>query len=55
MRWISSKWGTSETGRRVRIYALTAAGRKQLHKEEAQWQRATSIVERVLKISEDPS
>src|SRR3954464_6186949 len=42
--WISSRWGTSESGRRVRIYALTATGRKQLHKEEAQWQRATSIV-----------
>ena len=53
--WISSKWGTSETGRRVRIYALTAAGRKQLHNEEAQWQRAASIVERFLKISENPS
>ena len=53
--WISSKWGTSETGRRVRIYALTAAGRKQLHKEEAQWQRAASIIERFLKISENPS
>ena len=55
MGWISSKWGTSETGRRVRIYSLTAAGRRQLHKEEAQWQRATSIVARFLKISEDPS
>src|ERR1044072_1895418 len=47
--WISSKWGTSESGRRVRIYALTRAGRKQLHEEEAQWQRAASIVERFLK------
>jgi PadR family transcriptional regulator PadR len=53
--WIASKWGTSETGRRVKTYALTAAGRKQLHKEEAQWQRAAGIVERFLKISEDPS
>jgi len=51
--WISSKWGKSETGRRVRIYALTRAGRKQLQKEEAQWQRAASIVERFLKISEN--
>ena len=25
--WISSKWGTSESGRRVKIYALTRAGR----------------------------
>jgi PadR family transcriptional regulator, regulatory protein PadR len=53
--WISSKWGKSESGRRVRIYTLTRAGRNQLHKEEAQWQRATSIVERFLKISETPS
>ena len=55
MAWISSRWGTSETGRRVKIYALTAAGRRQLHKEEEQWQRASSIVERFLKISEDLS
>ena len=55
MAWISSKWGTSESGRRVKIYALTRAGRKQLHNEEAQWQRAASIVERFLKISEDVS
>ena len=55
MEWISSKWGTSESGRRVKIYALTRAGRRQLHNEEAQWQRAASIVERFLKISEDLS
>src|SRR5688572_16523268 len=55
MGWISSRWGKSESGRRVRIYSLTRAGRKQLHKEEAQWQRAASIVERFLKISENPS
>jgi PadR family transcriptional regulator, regulatory protein PadR len=53
--WISSKWGTSETGRRVKVYALTAAGRRQLHKEEAQWQRAAGIVERFLKIPENAS
>ena len=29
MGWISSKWGTSESGRRVMIYALTREGRKQ--------------------------
>ena len=55
MGWIASKWGTSKSGRRVRIYSLTRAGRKQLQKEEAQWQRAASIVERFLKISENPS
>ena len=55
MGWISSKWGESESGRRVKIYTLTRAGRKQLHKEEAQWQRAASIVERFLSITEDVS
>jgi transcriptional regulator len=53
--WISSRWGQSESGRRVKIYTLTRAGRKQLQKEEAQWQRATGIVERFLKISENLS
>jgi PadR family transcriptional regulator PadR len=53
MDWISSNWGQSESGRRVRIYSLTRAGRKQLQKEEAQWQRATGIVDRFFKISED--
>jgi PadR family transcriptional regulator len=55
MNWVRSKWGESETGRRVKIYALTRAGRKQLQQEEAQWQRASGIVERFLKISEDAS
>jgi transcriptional regulator len=55
MGWISSRWGTSDSGRRVKIYALTRAGRKQLQQEEAQWQRAASIVERFLKMSEGPS
>ena len=53
--WISSRWGESESGRRVKIYALTRSGRAQLQKEEGQWQRATSIVERFLKIPEIPS
>jgi transcriptional regulator len=55
MGWISSKWGKSESGRRVRTYALTRAGRKHLHQEEAQWLRAANIVERFLKISENVS
>jgi PadR family transcriptional regulator, regulatory protein PadR len=47
--------GHPENGRRVRIYALTRAGRKQLHNEEAQWPHAASIVERFPKISENAS
>ena len=53
MNWITSKWGESDSGRRVKIYTLTRAGRRQLQQEEDQWQRASGIVERFLKISED--
>ena len=52
MGWISSKWGESDSGRRVKIYSLTRAGRKQLQKEEAQWQCATGIVDRFFRISD---
>jgi len=55
MGWINSNWGTSESGRRVKIYSLTRPGRKQLEKEEAQWPRATGLVDRCFKISENAS
>src|SRR6186713_1713503 len=55
MDWISSSWGESDSGRRVKIYALTRAGRKQLQQEEAQWQRATGIIDRFFRIPEDAS
>jgi transcriptional regulator len=53
--WVASAWGESETGRRVKIYRLTKAGRKHLREEEAAWQQATGIVERFLKIRESES
>jgi transcriptional regulator len=53
MDWISSKWGTSDSGRRVKIYTLTRAGRKQLERQEAQWQRAAGIIARFFNISEN--
>jgi PadR family transcriptional regulator, regulatory protein PadR len=47
--WIRAKWITKETGRRARIYELTAQGRKQLAAEESRWQAVTSAVNRVLR------
>ena len=55
MGWIAARWGTSETGRRVKIYALTRIGRRQVQQTEAEWQRAAGIVERFLKIPEPRS
>src|SRR5262245_11725458 len=48
--WISSAWGESDSGRKVKIYALTRTGRKRLRDEEQAWQHATGIVARFLDI-----
>jgi len=47
--WVKAKWITKETGRRARLYELTAAGRKQLSVEESRWQAVTAAVNRVLR------
>ena len=36
--WLSSSWGDSENNRRAKFYRLTAAGRRQLQTETAQWE-----------------
>jgi transcriptional regulator len=50
--WISSRWTESESGRRVKVYSLTRAGRRQLRVQEAGWRQATGIVARFFKIQE---
>ena len=47
--WIRAEWITKETGRRARMYELTAAGKRQLAVEESRWQAVTSAVNRVLR------
>jgi PadR family transcriptional regulator PadR len=46
--WIKSKSGETETGRRARFYSLTAAGRAQLEKETANWDRLSSAIDLVV-------
>jgi PadR family transcriptional regulator, regulatory protein PadR len=53
--WIRSSWGKSDSGRAVKIYALTRAGRKRLAAEEADWHHATGIVARFFKIQDEQS
>ena len=49
--WIRAEWITKDTGRRARLYELTAAGKKQLAVEESRWQAITSAVNRVLRMA----
>jgi len=46
--WISAEWGTSSNNRRARFYLLTKAGRKQLVKETAKWERLVAAIGRIL-------
>jgi PadR family transcriptional regulator len=47
--WIRAEWVTKDSGRRARVYELTAAGKKQLAVEESRWQTVTSAVNRILR------
>ena len=47
--WIRAEWIKKESGRRARIYELTAAGKKQLGSEESRWQAVSSAINRVLR------
>jgi PadR family transcriptional regulator, regulatory protein PadR len=45
---IQAEWGASENNRRAKYYRLTKAGREQLEKEEAEWQRLSTAVALIL-------
>jgi DNA-binding PadR family transcriptional regulator len=46
--WVTSKWGTTPTGRRARYYTITAAGRKQLGEKAAEYERVATAIARVM-------
>ena len=47
--WVGAKWGVSDQKRRAKYYALTRAGRKQLDKETALWERLAAAVTLVVR------
>ena len=49
--WIKAKWAETETGRQAKFYSLTAAGRRQLEKEAANWDRLSSAINLVVQTS----
>jgi transcriptional regulator len=46
--WVEAEWGTSELGRRAKLYRLTDQGRRQLTAEMATWKRFSTGVTKVL-------
>jgi transcriptional regulator len=49
--WIKGHMVKTETGRQARLYSLTRAGRSQLDKELANWERLSSAVNLVARMA----
>src|SRR5215510_10844705 len=46
--WLASDWQPSENNRRAKYYKLTAAGRRQLGEETAEWNHIALAIARAL-------
>jgi transcriptional regulator len=49
--WIASEWRTTENNRRAKYYRLTAAGRRQLAREEQKWAELVRGIGAVLRFA----
>ncbi len=47
-KWIVAEWELSENRQRVRVYELTAAGRKQLAVERSRWEQLSAAIAGVM-------
>jgi PadR family transcriptional regulator, regulatory protein PadR len=48
---IKATWEESKTGRRVKVYSLTASGRKELAEQREEWARFTGALSAILRVS----
>lgn len=46
--WVTAKWGTSETNRKVRFYELTKKGREELKLAISDYGRFTEAIQAIL-------
>ena len=47
--WIAAEWAVSDNNRRAKYYSLTAAGRKALAQEAAQWERLSGAITAIVR------
>jgi DNA-binding PadR family transcriptional regulator len=47
---VRGSWGTTDSNRRARFYAITASGRRQLAREQQAWDRMVTIIDRLLRV-----
>ncbi|QEG41965.1 PadR family transcriptional regulator [Roseimaritima ulvae] len=46
--WIKSKWQVPETGKKRKVYSITAEGRRVLKQRTQQWERFSTSVNAIL-------
>ena len=46
---LKGQWGTTESNRKARFYALTPAGRRELGREQQAWDRMAAIMQALLR------
>ena len=46
--WIAARWGTSDNNRKAKFYSITKAGKKQLVRDAAYWERLANVMGRIL-------
>lgn len=50
--WVTAKWATSASNRRIRVYTITEAGRKHLSRETERVSRAVAGIARIMRLCE---
>jgi len=50
--WIQSEWKPTENNRRAKFYSLTRLGRRHLEREAANWERISTAISDVMRLTE---
>ncbi len=50
--WIRSEWKATENNRRAKFYSLTRLGQRHLEREAANWQRISTAISGVVRLTE---
>jgi len=50
--WIQSEWKPTENNRRAKFYSLTRLGRRHLEREAANWERISSAISGIVRLTE---
>jgi PadR family transcriptional regulator, regulatory protein PadR len=49
--WITAEWKQTENNRRAKFYSLTRAGRRELEREAANWERLSTAISALVKLA----